>query len=78
PYVECSTPDGKNQLQVCKDKGVQSYPTWIFSDGSQQTGEVPLKMLSDKTGCALPGEESSEVMPLEPSAASPAVPTDAE
>src|SRR3989344_5960179 len=31
-YVECSTPDAKGQLQVCKDKNIQSYPTWEFAD----------------------------------------------
>ncbi len=54
PYVECSTPDGKGQLQVCKDKGVTSYPTWIFPDGKVLTGERTLQELSDASGCALP------------------------
>lgn len=54
PYVECSTPDGRNQLQVCKDASIQSYPTWIFKDGSRLTGEVPFDQLTQKTGCALP------------------------
>lgn len=54
PYVECSTPDGKAQLDVCKEKGVVGYPTWIFADGSRETGEVPFVNLSEKTGCELP------------------------
>jgi len=54
PYVECSTPDGQNQLQVCIDKEVQQYPTWDFADGSRLTGEVPLVQLAEKTGCILP------------------------
>jgi len=54
PYVECSTPDGANQLQVCKDKNIKGYPTWEFADGSRQSGEVPLKELSGKTDCPLP------------------------
>lgn len=54
PYVECSTPDGRNQLQVCKDKGIESYPTWEFSDGSRLTGEQSLDTLAEKTGCVLP------------------------
>ena len=55
PYVECSTPDGQGQLQVCKDKEIKQYPTWEFSDGSRLTGEVPLTQLAEKTGCVLPG-----------------------
>ena len=51
PYVECSTPDGKSQLQTCQDKNIEGYPTWEFADASRETGEVPLKTLSEKTGC---------------------------
>ncbi len=54
PYVECSTPDGKSQYQVCQDKKIMSYPTWEFADGSRETGEVPLTKLAEKTGCILP------------------------
>lgn len=55
PYVECSTPDGKSQLPVCKDKGVQSYPTWTFPNATTTlTGERTLQELSDASGCALP------------------------
>ena len=51
PYVECSTADGKSQLQTCQDKNIEGYPTWEFQDGSRESGEVPLKTLSEKTGC---------------------------
>lgn len=52
PYIECSTPDGKGQLDVCKQAGVTGYPTWIFADGTQASGEVPLKNLAEKTNCS--------------------------
>lgn len=54
PYVECSTPDGKSQFPICKEKNIEGYPTWIFADGSRLTGEVALETLAEKTGCALP------------------------
>lgn len=54
PYVECSTPDGKGQTQICIEKEVKSYPTWMFADGSRETGEVPFATLSEKTSCPLP------------------------
>lgn len=58
PYVECDA-NGKNpQVQVCKNEGVESYPTWKFSDGTVKTGLVSLEDLSDLTSCPLPGEES--------------------
>jgi len=53
-YVECSTPDGQAQLPICKEKGIESYPTWIFADGSKGNGEQSFQALSEKTGCAVP------------------------
>lgn len=61
PYVECSTADGKGQLAVCKDAGVNSYPTWEFPDKTRQTGEVPLAILAQKTGCALPDGQAVDI-----------------
>ncbi len=54
PYVECSTPDGNSQLQICTDAGVTGYPTWHFPDNSTTTGEQTLQTLSEKTNCPLP------------------------
>lgn len=54
PYKECSTPDGKGQLTVCNDAGIESYPTWQFPDGSRRSGEVSLEDLSELTNCPLP------------------------
>lgn len=50
PYVECSNPD-KTQTDVCKDAGITGYPTWVFADGTQASGEVPLQNLAEKTSC---------------------------
>ena len=54
PYVECSTPDGRGQLQVCTDEGVEGYPTWEFADGSRLSGEISLQRLAEETSCTLP------------------------
>lgn len=54
PYVECSTPDGRSQTVICKDKKIDGYPTWEFSDGSRLSGELSLTRLAEKTGCQLP------------------------
>ena len=55
PYVECSTPDGQGQLQVCKEKKIESYGRWRFPDSTTVlTGERTLQELSEKSGCALP------------------------
>lgn len=54
PYIECSTPDGKGQTDVCKQANIQSYPTWEFADGSRTSGVVALVSLAQKTSCPLP------------------------
>ncbi len=58
PYVECSTPDGQGQTQICKDKKVSSYPTWELADGTRLPVEseagVSLQTLANKTSCTLP------------------------
>lgn len=54
PYVECSNPDGQSQTAICIEKGIKSYPTWVFPDGTIQTGEVSLEDLAEKTSCVLP------------------------
>jgi len=48
-YVEC--PDNPQQ---CVDVNVESYPTWIFSDGRRLVGEQGLKKLSQESACDLP------------------------
>lgn len=54
PYVECSTPDGNNQTQICIDKKIVEYPTWMLADGTRITGEHTLGELSQDFGCPLP------------------------
>jgi hypothetical protein len=53
PYVECSTPDGQGQKRVCKEAGIESYPTWDFPDGSRGNGVMSWRRLAEETGCAL-------------------------
>ena len=53
PYVECSEPDGKGQLPICATAGIEGYPTWVFADGTRQSGEVPFETLAEKTQCVL-------------------------
>jgi thiol-disulfide isomerase/thioredoxin len=54
PYTECSTPDGRDQLAICRDKKIEGYPTWEFADGSREVGEISLAKLAEKTSCPLP------------------------
>lgn len=54
PYVECSTPGGQGQTQICIEKKIEGYPTWEFADGSRLGGEQTLEALAEKTSCELP------------------------
>lgn len=54
PYIECSATDGQTQLPICKEAGIEGYPTWVFSDGSRLSGQLPLATLAEKTSCVLP------------------------
>lgn len=68
PYVECSTPDGQSQTQICIDHQVTEYPTWILPDGTRITGEHTLQELSTDFSCPLPAGVASST-PIDQSAA---------
>lgn len=53
PYIECANKDG-SQNALCKEKGIEGYPTWVFPDGSRLSGEQSLEILAEKTQCLLP------------------------
>lgn len=53
PYIECSNPDN-TQTQICIDKKIEGYPTWIFADGTSLSGKQSLEILAEKTKCVLP------------------------
>jgi glutaredoxin len=63
-YVECSV-DGERgrSTPACKAADVNSYPTWVFADGSRAEGEQSLARLAAKTGCALPARSQSSGAP---------------
>ncbi len=48
-YVECP-----ENAQLCIEKGVEAYPTWIFADGNKFVGKQELEELSLRSGCPLP------------------------
>ncbi|MEO5645889.1 MAG: thioredoxin domain-containing protein [Candidatus Paceibacterota bacterium] len=53
PYIECQTKDSK-QTKQCDDLGIAGYPTWIFADGTKETGERTFAQLGAKTNCPVP------------------------
>ena len=56
PYIECP-----ENTQLCIDKGINGYPTWIFPsansgqvpDEKKLEGEQTLEKLLQESGCAL-------------------------
>jgi hypothetical protein len=56
PYVECSTPDSKGQTQICIDKKITSYPTWIRPDGAVMGGEHTIQEWAAFSGCTVDGQ----------------------
>lgn len=54
PSIECSTLDGQGQTEICREAGINAYPTWEFADGERLTGELALSVLAEKTACILP------------------------
>ncbi len=55
PYVECSTADGKNQTPICIEKKIEGYPTWVFPDGSKQSGEMSIADIAARANCPIDG-----------------------
>ncbi len=52
-YVECSTPDGNGQTDICKNNQITSYPTWEMQDGTRLSGSQSFEKLSEISGCKL-------------------------
>jgi Zn ribbon nucleic-acid-binding protein len=54
-YIECAVPGNtQGQTQECQDAKIESYPTWVFADGTRTTGEQSFEALGEKTGCTPP------------------------
>jgi len=53
-YIECSPGRTRNMSAQCQQAGIKEFPTWRFADGTELTGDQPLGVLADKSGCELP------------------------
>jgi len=62
PYVECSNPD-QSVTAICKEKKIESYPTWMFKDG--------VKLVSSGTPVVCKVNPDSKIIPGEPSSCDP-------
>lgn len=56
PYVECSNPD-QSVTAICKEKKIESYPTWTFKDGITLTSpSAPVVCKPNATADPIAGE----------------------
>lgn len=39
------------QAQICNDRQIFSYPTWVFGDGKRVAGFLDFEQLEDYSGC---------------------------
>lgn len=58
-YVECSVKNSQSQAKECEDAKIESYPTWVFKDGTRKTGEISLDELEQITGYKKPATVST-------------------
>jgi glutaredoxin len=49
PYVECADGTENSQRQLCKEKDIKMFPTWVI-DGKYFTGSKDLKEIAELTG----------------------------
>jgi|SRR3989344_3093595 len=52
-YIECSTPSGLGQTQICIQENIESYPKWIFPDNTSLIGPQTLEKISSTSNCQL-------------------------
>lgn len=50
-YVECDAGTDLEGAKACIAADIKGYPTWVFGDGSRQSGEIPLPELAELAGC---------------------------
>jgi glutaredoxin len=52
PYVECyDGPKSNGKNSRCTREHIQSFPTWVFADGSRKTGARTPQQLAADTRC---------------------------
>ncbi len=59
-YTECSPPGDRSMLPVCREAGIESFPTWVFPDGTRKTGEQSFTDLAAASQCELPTDSASQ------------------
>ncbi len=51
PYVECGVKGSRQEVPECIQSRVKNFPTWEFPGGERHEGVLPLKDISERSGC---------------------------
>lgn len=57
-YVECDARGYNAKPELCTPEKVKGYPTWEFPNDEIIGSVLPLSVLAEKSGCALPADEA--------------------
>ncbi|MEK6862597.1 MAG: hypothetical protein AABW57_00325 [Nanoarchaeota archaeon] len=52
-YIECDARGDNAQPELCQEKNIRGYPTWIINDSLKYEGVQSLERLSQYSGCKL-------------------------
>lgn len=58
-YKECSNPD-RSQNALCQAEKIESYPTWVFPDGTRESKVMELADIAKRADCPLPTETTPD------------------
>ena len=51
PYIECGVKGSRQETPECIQAHVKNFPTWEFPGGERHEGVLPLKDISERSGC---------------------------
>lgn len=63
PFVEATNPD-RTLNEVGTAAGITSFPTWVFPDGSRETGVQTLATLAARSGVSVTTSNAPELLPF--------------
>ncbi len=63
PFIEVTNPD-RTLNQIGIDNNITAFPTWVFPDGSRETGVQTLQTLSERSGVAIPTGVDPSIAPI--------------
>ncbi|MFM7073608.1 MAG: peptidylprolyl isomerase [Planctomycetota bacterium] len=63
PFVEATNPD-RTLNEAGTAAGITSFPTWVFPDGSRETGVQTLATLAARSGVSVTTSNAPELLPI--------------